>query len=72
MSNRQAQSAMRASPTTITPRSWSRTDPEVVQGNDNMIPMEPYDSGSAPNHESKRARRDWWVLLSIGLTFASN
>jgi hypothetical protein len=35
-----------------------------------MIPMEPYDSGSSPNRESKCARRDWWVLLSIGLTLA--
>jgi hypothetical protein len=34
-----------------------------------MIPMKPYDSGSAPSRQSKHARRDWWVLLSIGLTF---
>jgi len=35
-----------------------------------MIPMKPYDSGNAPSRQSKHARRDWWVLLSIGLTYA--
>jgi hypothetical protein len=41
---------------------------ESRTANNLMIPMKPYDSGSAQDRASKRASRDWWVLLPIGLT----